>query len=57
VKDRRLIEHLGGFARVLRYAASDLDPEQFQQFLRLVIDAIAETAAESLDEAWKTEES
>jgi hypothetical protein len=52
---RRLIEHAGALARVLRYALQDLDEETFEAFLNHAIEQIAELKAAQLDEAWRRE--
>jgi len=52
---RRLIEHLGGFERVLRYASQDLYEQTFARFLDHVIASIAELKAAQLDDAWRRE--
>jgi hypothetical protein len=52
---RRLLEHVGNFERVIRYALQDLDDETFERFFAHVIDSIAEINAQRLDEAWRRE--
>jgi hypothetical protein len=52
---RKLLDHVGNFAHVIRFALADLDDEQFEKFLSFVIDQIAEVKAERLDEAWRLE--
>lgn len=52
---RRLIEHLGGFERVMRYAVQDLDEETYDEFLQRVFASLADLAADRLDEAWRRE--
>jgi hypothetical protein len=52
---RKLLEHLGGFERVIRYALQDLDEETFGAFIDHVIRSIANLQIERLDEAWRRE--
>jgi hypothetical protein len=53
VDRRRLIEHAGALARVLRYALQDLDEETFEAFINHAIEQVAELKATQIDDAWR----